>query len=92
MGDRKAAVCDWPVMADDSHVQHCFTSPDTPSVELKVPLTNLDVEELRVRGAAFVRPEEERPQRGSTFASSPMPRQSDGRGHRRGLDGPSTPT
>ena len=42
-------------------------------------------------GAALVGHEKERRHRDPSFASSPAPRQSDGRGHRRGLDGPSMP-
>jgi|GEM_PF-2531883 len=42
-------------------------------------------------GAAFVGHEKERRHRGPLFASDPLPRQNAGRGHRRGLDGPSMP-
>jgi len=42
-------------------------------------------------GTAFVHHEKERRHPGPTFASGPPPCQSDGRGHRRGLDGPSMP-
>jgi len=42
-------------------------------------------------GAALVGHEKERWHCDPSFASSPAPRQGDGRGHRRGLDGPSMP-
>jgi hypothetical protein len=42
-------------------------------------------------GAVVVGHEKERRRRGPPFASGPVARQSDGRGHRRGLDGPSMP-
>ena len=42
-------------------------------------------------GVALVHHEKERRQLGPMFASSPAPRQLVGRGHRRGLDGPTMP-
>ena len=45
----------------------------------------------RAAGVRFVELEKERRHTGPKFASSPSPRQSDGRGHRRGLDGPTMP-
>ena len=42
-------------------------------------------------GAALVEHEKERRQLGPMFASSPLNRVSAGRGHRRGLDGPTMP-
>jgi len=42
-------------------------------------------------GDAIVGHDKERRHAGLTFASSPAPRQIVGRGHRRGLDGPSMP-
>jgi hypothetical protein len=45
----------------------------------------------RRRRRAIIHHEKERLRAGPSFASSPLPRQADRRGHRRGLDGPSMP-
>jgi hypothetical protein len=49
------------------------------------------VESAAAKALRIVHHDKNRRHRDRTFASSPAPRQPDGRGHRRGLDGPSMP-
>ena len=78
-----------------------FRGPEGPRSEPFVAgLDALDGPVLRLakytptaapKALRIVHHEKERRHRDPKSASSPAPRQSDGRGHRRGLDGPSMP-